>query len=105
MMQAMFMAIYTSSPIDTGLVLRHKTLMLKEQDYDDWLECFDASCKQVRIRDKTFKDSMNDVVHKMKQSLAIEKHFDNIFDKLIPTDQTELVNELQALHKLVQSRD
>lgn len=80
MMQAMFAAIYASAPPDPAVVYRHKSLLLSEQDYRDWLECFSEACRIADVHDPVFVSKILDQIERMKRSLLIDSQFDVLFD-------------------------
>lgn len=99
MMQEMFHSIYKSIPIKHCLVEKHKELFLTNQDYLDWLNCFDASCQIANIQDQMFIINMHKVVGKMKQSIKIDNQFDKVLEM---AKGTQLEPEIRLLQSLLQ---
>jgi truncated hemoglobin YjbI len=99
MMHSMFSAIYVSAAPDRAVLQRHKTMLLTDQDYADWVECFLQSCEAANIHERAFVESILAQVERLKQSLIVDKQFDRILS--LVAKGTTIHSEIEHLRQMI----
>ena len=102
MMHTIFVDMYSSENIDHDLVKIHKKLLLCDQDFSDWLDCFNQTCKSSGLVDVDFIRKIKSLLHKLRERIIVENQFDIVLT--LEMQHLPIKNELIALHELTHRR-